>query len=74
MLHLQVNGGVERPHDKVFFQRETGSVHEVQQNRKAVGVGLRVQADDRRVRVDEDGVEEAAERENEIMRFDFVVV
>ena len=61
MVHLQVDGGVHDGDDQALLQCETRGVHELQQNGKALGVHLRVQADGVQVafeRVREDGVKQ----------------
>lgn len=45
MVHLQVDGRVHDRHNEALLQRETGCVHELQEDRKAFWVNLRVQTD-----------------------------
>lgn len=61
MVHLQIDGRVHDRHDQTLLQRETRSVHELQQDGKALRVYLRVQTDGVEaafVGVGEDGVEQ----------------
>lgn len=61
VVHLQVDGRVHDRHDQTLLQRETRSVHELQQDGKALRVHLRVQTDGVEaalVGVGEDGVEQ----------------
>lgn len=45
MVHLQVDGRVHDRHDETLLQRETGGVHELQQDGEALWIHLWVQAD-----------------------------
>lgn len=63
VVHLQIDGRVHDGHDQTLLQRETRSVHELQQDGKALRVYLRVQTDGVEaafVGVGEDGVEQPA--------------
>lgn len=61
MVHLQVDGGVHDCHNQTLFQRQTGGVHELQQDGEALRVHLWVQTDGVKVAlvgVSKDGIEE----------------
>lgn len=61
MVHLQVDGGVHDCHNQTLFKRQTGGVHELQQDGEALRVHLWVQTDGVKVAlvgVSKDGIEE----------------
>lgn len=61
MVHLQVDGGVHDRHNQTLFKRQTGGVHELQQDGEALRVHLWVQTDGVKVAlvgVSKDGIEE----------------
>lgn len=45
MVHLQVDGGVHDCHNQTLFKRQTGGVHELQQDGEALRVHLWIQTD-----------------------------
>lgn len=45
VVHLQVDGGVHDCHNQTFLERQTGGVHELQQDGEALRVHLWVQTD-----------------------------
>lgn len=45
VVHLQVDGRVHDRHNEALLQRETGRVHELQEDCEAFWVNLRVQTD-----------------------------